>query len=255
MNKLFVAVGALAGLAAMTSARAADLPLKAPPAPAPAPVMSWTGCYLAGGVGYGMWSQDHIGEVGGVQATSEITSSGRGWLGRLGGGCDYQISSSFLIGVLGDYDFADISGFQAVGGVGGPEKESAAWAVGGRIGYLPYPNLLTFVSGGWTQARFDRSDLVGAGTFPSPALGLFLPEHTYSGWFIGTGFEYQVPWHIINGLFWRTEYRYSQYGNDDIPLLVTGTGATSGLSERSQKFTQTVTTSLIWKFNWFGNHY
>jgi outer membrane immunogenic protein len=255
MNRLIVAVGALAGLATMTSARAADLPLKAPP-PAPAPVMVWTGCYIAGGVGYGMWNQDHFGEgfPGPVQLTASNTSGGRGWLGRVGGGCDYQIAPSFVIGILGDYDFANIHGFADVSGIGGDEKESAAWAIGGRLGYLPYPNLMTFVSAGWTQARFDQSNQV-LSIFPIVSAGVFLPEHTYSGWFIGTGFEYQVPWPILHGLFWRTEYRYSQYSADDIQFLVTGTNAPAGIGLHSEKFTQTVTTSLIWKFNWFGTHY
>ena len=173
----------------------------------------------------------------------------------MGGGCDYQIAQSFVIGILGDYDFAHIHGFTDLGGLGGDENMSAAWAVGGRLGYLPYQNLMVFVSGGWTQARFDSSNQVGTFGPPGGFTGLVLPEHTYSGWFIGSGFEYQVPWPILHGLFWRTEYRFSQFGTDDIPLLIAGTGAPSGLSERTQKFTQTVTTSLIWKFNWFGSHY
>ncbi len=45
-------------LAAPLAASAADMtmPLKAP---MPAPVMSWTGCYVDAGWGYGMWNQDH----------------------------------------------------------------------------------------------------------------------------------------------------------------------------------------------------
>src|SRR5262249_42313719 len=43
-----------------TSVMAADMPLKAP-APPPAPVYNWTGCYVKGGGGYGMWNQDTTG--------------------------------------------------------------------------------------------------------------------------------------------------------------------------------------------------
>ncbi len=42
-------------LACCASAFAADMPLKAPPPP-PAPVFTWTGCYLGGSVG-GIWRQ------------------------------------------------------------------------------------------------------------------------------------------------------------------------------------------------------
>jgi outer membrane immunogenic protein len=255
MNKLIVAVGALAGLAAMTSARAADLSLKAPPAPPPAPVMSWSGCYIAGGVGYGMFNEDHFGETvpGNLALTSSATAGGRGWLGRLGGGCDYQIGSNFVIGFLGDYDFANIHGTSDVSGIAGDQNMSAAWAIGGRLGYLPYQNLMVFVSGGWTEARFDQSSQFTTFAPIGGATGVFLPEHTYDGWFIGSGFEYQVPWHIINGLFWRTEYRYSQYSSADLPFTFTG-GGTTGTGVHMEKFTQSVTTSLIWKFDWFGHY-
>src|SRR5690242_11044565 len=122
MRKFVLAFSVVAGLATAGSARAADMPMKAPP-PAPLPMMSWTGCYLAGGVGYGMWNQDHFGETdpGHAQLTQTTTSGGRGWLGRVGGGCDYQIARSFVIGVFGDYDFSDISGFADVSGIGGGE--------------------------------------------------------------------------------------------------------------------------------------
>ena len=253
MRKFALTFSVVAGLAAAGSAKAADIPLKAPP-PA-APMMSWTGCYLAGGVGYGMWNQDHFGETlpGNAQLTASTTSGGRGWLGRVGAGCDYQFAPSWVVGVFGDYDFADVSGFADISGIGGPEKMSAAWAVGGRIGYLPYPNLMTYVSGGWTQARFDQVNLLATPVVPAPALGLHLPEHTYSGWFLGTGFEYAAPW--FRGLFWRTEYRFAQYDADDIPILVTGTGAQTGLGVHSEKFVQTITSSLVWKFNWPGSRH
>src|SRR5215471_8538131 len=109
MNKLLIATAALA-LATVSTAGAADLPVKAPPAPPPV-VYTWTGCYLSGGVGYGMWNQDHFlfdtnPAVG--QITAQETAGGRGWLGRFGGGCDYQFNNNFVVGVFGDYDWRDI---------------------------------------------------------------------------------------------------------------------------------------------------
>jgi len=41
------------------SATAADLAVKAPPVAVAAPAASWTGCYVDGGAGYGLWNQDH----------------------------------------------------------------------------------------------------------------------------------------------------------------------------------------------------
>src|SRR5260370_39875329 len=54
MKKLVTAI-AVAGLIG-TPAFAADMAVKAPPPP-PAPVYSWTGCYIGGNLG-GVWEND-----------------------------------------------------------------------------------------------------------------------------------------------------------------------------------------------------
>jgi outer membrane immunogenic protein len=258
MNKLLIATTAAVALATVGTAGAADLPVKAPPMVAP-PVVTWTGCYISGGVGYGMWNQDHhIGvnvpqTVGGnaIQLTSDETSGGRGWLGRVGAGCDYQFSPQFLIGAFGDYDFMRLKthDFGNLGLVfGAEEKETASWAAGVRLGYLPYPNLLTFVSGGWTQARFDSQNIF---VTINPAIGipgLTIDRHTFNGWFIGGGTEYRLPW--WQGLTWKTEYRFNQYQSADLPWLFNGVA--TGIFEHEQKFVQTVTTSLVWRFDFGG---
>jgi Domain of unknown function (DUF6894) len=40
-----------------------------------------------------------------------------------------------------------------------PHKLDRTWAVGGRIGYVALPGFLTYVNGGYTEARFDTTDL------------------------------------------------------------------------------------------------
>ena len=110
MKKLTLAAAAFVALTG--SAIAADLPRKAPAAvaPAPLPVATWTGCYLTGGVGYGMWNQDNqLFDAGGA-LDAQHTDGGRGWLGRVGGGCDYQFWQKFVVGALADYDFASLKG-------------------------------------------------------------------------------------------------------------------------------------------------
>ena len=59
MKKLALAATAVAALSGQ--ALAADMPMKAArPAPVVAAV-SWTGCYVGGGGGYGMYYQEHRG--------------------------------------------------------------------------------------------------------------------------------------------------------------------------------------------------
>jgi outer membrane immunogenic protein len=249
MNKLVLATAAFA-IAATGTAGAADLPYKAPPMTAAAPVASWTGCYISGGAGYGMWRQTHFDEANPTLArlTPDVDTGGEGWLGRVGVGCDYQVAPSFVIGAFGDYDFMSLKGqyIVPVAGLIGEEKESGAWAAGLRLGYLPYPNLLTFVSGGFTQARFDQINLIpGAG--PTATANFSVPATTYDGGFIGGGYEYQLPW--FQSLTWKTEYRFNFYKAQDIayqPLAVSDT------LTHMQKDVQTVTTSLVWRFNFGG---
>jgi outer membrane immunogenic protein len=256
MKRLLLA--SLAGLALTSgSALAADLYRPAPAykaPPLPAAVYSWTGCYINGGVGYGMWNQDSYTESypGLVRSTNTTTFGGRGWLGRVGAGCDYQIASSFVVGVLGDYDFMNIHGqyMDPASGYIGNEKESGAWAVGGRVGYLVTPSLLTYFDGGYTQARFDQIDF-GSLFVGGAAPGLDIAANTYHGWFIGGGTEYALGSIIpISGLFWRSEYRYASYQAADLPILFTATGLPSAAADHVQKEVQTITTGLVWRFNW-----
>src|SRR5580704_4284861 len=131
MRKLLL--GTAISLAIVTGASAADLYVKAPPP-------GWTGCYLAGGGGYGMWTQDQFIETDPGHGRTDPTTStngGRGWFGTAQGGCDYQLGSSWVIGAFADGDWGSLKGTAHVsGGAVGDETNSSTWAAGGRAGYL-----------------------------------------------------------------------------------------------------------------------
>ena len=246
-----LATTAIATTAITTSVMAADMPVKSRPTPPPAPVYNWTGCYIKGGGGYGMWNQDTTAFEDSFQIGPEIRTGGRGWFGTVGGGCDYQIGERWVIGVFGDYDFSSIKGDFAASldglVIGGQEKLTSAWAVGGRIGYLITPAVLTYISGGFTEARFSGVELT---VFSNPP-ELFdrrTNRHTFSGWFLGSGFEYDFGW--FPGLFWRTEYRFASYEKDNLLIVESPSGSRTGLSVDSEKFVQTIRSELVWRFNW-----
>jgi outer membrane immunogenic protein len=252
-------------LKAFVCACATVLALATSSAFAASPAVSWSGCYVEGGIGYGFWKQSHSTETYPPAAllTTATTNGGDGWLGRVGAGCDYQATPNFVVGIFGDYDFMDLNGtseFIVPGTVAlpdptfsGNERESGAWSVGGRIGYVLTPSLLTYVNGGYTQARFDR---VGFGDLAAPFTPNIytMPGNTYQGWFFGGGTEYALnfDWIGITGLSWRTEYRYSRYGAVDLPVSKTATGVPTGLAENVQHAVQTITTGIVWRFNFGG---
>ena len=245
MNRLFLSVAAIL---IASPAVAADMARPVMKAPMAAPVMSWTGCYIGAGGGYGMWNQDVVEFVSGVPGTVTQTGGGRGWFGTAQVGCDYQLSSNWVIGAFGDWDFMDIKGTPhfAVDAAGN-EKERWAWSVGARLGYLIAPHVLTYVSGGYREAHFDRVDLFNE-FLPTSSLDRSIPAHSYTGWFIGSGFEYGLSW--FPGLFLKTEYRYAQFSADRLTEFVTSTGAATTTSFDSKKFEQTIRTELVWRFNW-----
>jgi outer membrane immunogenic protein len=255
MKKLVLALTALAAFTG--SASAADLAArpytKAPP-PVVAPVASWTGCYIAGGGGGAFTNNDHndFTTVGGIPVSPNLTAGARGWFGTVGAGCDYQFNN-FVVGVFGDYDFMDVKGDISTGGFFGPaltgsQKQDSQWAVGGRVGYVILPQLMTYVSGGFTQAHWKSTNL---SSFFVPGVALAtLPGSTKSGWFIGAGDEYALS--FLPGLFWKTEYRYSEFDRTNVSINSFITGLPTGLSETEKFREHSVRSELVYRFNWGG---
>jgi outer membrane immunogenic protein len=245
-------LGTAAALAMAAPAIAADLRPKAPPlvkAPPVAVGYNWTGCYVKGGGGYGFYNSDSFTTDQGGGASSEVTNGGRGFFGTVGGGCDVQFGS-WVLGAFGDYDFTDLKGDVVVPGLDlvGREKQDSAWAVGGRLGYTLTPTILTYVNAGYTQADFSGFDLFGQAN--GAPTGLSVGATTYSGWFVGSGFEYSLG--FMPGLFWKTEYRFAQYDRESLAIL--NGVAPTGFNLESEKTIQTIRSELVWRFSW-GNRY
>jgi outer membrane immunogenic protein len=270
MRKYLLALAAFATCAG--SALAADLPArtytKAPAAVAP--VASWTGFWISGGLGYGLVDVDHSV----VSASTPATvfdighdNAGRGWLGKVGVGYDYQFAGplgNWVIGAFADGQWSDIKGnyslncpgtCQGPTGFVGQLKNDWSWGVGGRIGYVALPGLLTYVNAGYTQAHLKEVDYRDAGTGSST--GLVLPGQTRGGYFLGGGTEYAIS--QLPGLFWKNEYRFSDYGNRTNPQLCTnvpgnncGPVGTVHSLDTSHPYEQAITTELAYRFNFSG---
>jgi outer membrane immunogenic protein len=268
MKKMLLALTAMAAFTG--SGYAADLPARMPLKAAPPPVVatSWTGCYLGAGGGGGMYTNDSYlvtsppSAVLGVRASSDLTQGGRGWLATVQGGCDYQFAGTgFVIGAFADGDWTNIRGDHTgdqpvVVGLGATDRQTLnwQWAVGGRLGYEVLPSLLTFFTAGYTEAEFSGATYrtQGIGAFGAgPLTGDHINSHTYRGWFIGAGDEYSLAkW--LPGLFWKTEYRYSRFDRQDIPVLFNATNLPIGFAERTRFDVQTVRSELVYRFNWGG---
>jgi outer membrane immunogenic protein len=263
MKKLILALSAVAALSA--PALAADMAAKAPMMPAPvATGPSWTGCYVGGGWGYGMTNNESflVTDPGLVRASTDLTQGGRGWLATVQGGCDFQFAlggfgNRFVAGAFVDGDWTNIRGNHTGDNPGivglsavGTQTLNSQWAVGARAGYLITPSLLTYVSGGWSQANFSGATYRTQGIIGGPLTGDHINSQTYNGWFIGTGDEYAL--NFLPGLFWKTEYRFTSFDSKDVPVLVNTTGLSNGFRERTHIYEQTIRSELVYRFNWGG---
>jgi outer membrane immunogenic protein len=260
MTRLLLTTAALVAIVMSGAANAADLPLPPPvySAPPPPVVYNWTGCYVGAGYGYGMWTQDTTAVNPAGSGAQQTTNGGKGWFGQGQVGCDYQFrmplsfwSPNVVIGAFADYEFAGsgLRGTLAVPATGsfGAENMPWTWAAGARAGVLVTPKFLTYFDAGYTQANFSGVNFLNSVTGAST--GVSVAANTYNGWFLGSGFEYGFD--IIPGLFFKTEYRYSSFNTANLPVL-TG-GAPNGFVINSTKFTQMISTELVYRFNWFGH--
>lgn len=254
MKKLVLALTAVAVFTG--SAVAADLPARAyTKAPVmPEPVYNWTGFYVFGGAGGGVWDADSYSvNAAGNAATISQRLGGDGWFGTAGAGYDWQFSQSWVAGIFADGQFGSLRGSlnDNLNGLTGIEKLRDTWAAGVRLGYLVAPNVYSYVNAGFTQSYWSGSQLGAVtGTAPTVATSSF----DSNGWFIGGGVENNLNIFGITapGWFMKTEYRAAYFDRSTLAESNLATGVLTGNSVSFHPLVQTVSTSLVYRFNWGG---
>jgi outer membrane immunogenic protein len=266
---------ALTALAAFTgSAVAADLgarPYTKAPAPV-APVYNWTGFYIFGGGGGGLWDADSNVQSTGVASpiiggltfgpagtalTRDQRVGGDGWFGTVGIGYDWQFNR-WVAGVFADGQFGELKGSMSdpFFGIEGRVKLRTSYAAGARIGYLVAPQVLSYVNAGYSGSEWSGSSLTdlaagGSGTIATT------PSFRRDGWFIGGGVENNLDFFGISapGWFMKTEYRSAFYDRISLPETFAPASGFAGLTGTATTFkpwVQTISTSLVYRFNWGG---
>jgi outer membrane immunogenic protein len=244
-------VAAVAG-----SAQAADMPLKA--RPAPVPVYSWTGFY--GGINGGYaWSDPSVtftpgdpmiqfytcaGNAGGTCALP-ASSKLQGGFGGLQAGYNWQVNRYFLAGLEADFQGSAIRGSATnptflIAGVPAQiaSEHSVTWfgTVRGRLGFLPTDRLLIYGTGGFAYGRVEANSLMtlgGGGALIANfgfgfncLVGVAFPNcftgssaRTATGWTVGGGFEFALSQNISL----KAEYLYVNLGTNDHALVAIST--------------------------------
>jgi outer membrane immunogenic protein len=256
MKKLVIALTALAAFTG--SALAADMaPRTYSKAPMPMPVApSWTGFYIFGGLGGGLWAADSnvVTYPGLVAVTRDQRLGGSGWFGTVGAGYDWQFNSSWVAGILADGQFGSIRGSLSdpFNFVEGRETLRDSWAAGVRLGYLVAPNVLSYVNAGYSGSQWSSVSGTTLGAGGGPVFGT-TPSFTRNGVFVGGGVENNLNIFGIAapGWFMKTEYRSAFYDRITLPERFT-TGVLTGFAPTFKPWTQTISTSLVYRFNWSG---
>jgi outer membrane immunogenic protein len=170
----------------------------------------WTGCYIGLHGGYG-WA-DTEGRASNFANTQNLNYDYSDSGGLAGGhiGCDYRIHSSFVLGVVGDYDWTRINGSQdnitdAVNFPGFFYTHSTdidrMASLRARAGWVLPSHQLLYVTGGWAWAHTEHS--LGFTGAASPFLTY---TDSRSGWTLGAGIEGYILPHVTAFV----EYRFTQ---------------------------------------------
>jgi outer membrane immunogenic protein len=212
------------------SALAADMPVKAPPAPA---VAEWTGFYVGVHVG-GALTHGGVGNSSdplftGPYAPLAAGTTGKGAVGGGQVGFNWQVAPNWVIGVEGDGSWTDLSasgagvpvvvpGFGLVGPIPGARilfKSDVDWmaSVRGRLGYL-WGNSLLYATGGYAWGGFKDSATFTFRCQNPPCQSVVAtggaPSKTDSAFVVGGGAQWKAP-----GSRWSLGVEYLYYGFHD----------------------------------------
>jgi len=197
MKTLITTLLAATALTAVSGgAMAADLaapPAAAPAMAAPAPT-NWDGPYIGASVGYGWGTAD----FGDVNTDPFDTASPSGFLVGAQAGYNFHIADQFVIGLEGNIDWVNESGASA-----DPSYSiNTRWegSVRGRLGY-DAGAFLPYIEAGVAFANADVTT-----DYPSNV------NKTFTGWTAGAGVEFA----LADNLSLNVEYRYSDYGKQDV---------------------------------------
>jgi outer membrane immunogenic protein len=245
---LGVAVATFVSMPAM----AADLPVKARPAPVVPIAYDWTGFYIGAHAGGAWFNKDWSFPCSPTNAVftpcgvSEGGHSGSGWLAGGQVGFNYQISQ-WVWGVEAQFSATRIDGSNISPPFPGDTLHSRSDFIGtiaGRVG-VAWDRTLLYAKGGgaWVHDKYWEVD--SAGAF-SPVGTVFAEaDEVRWGWMVGAGIEYAFApnWSA------KVEYNYLDLGTRRIAFSPTVANQ-SAFEEDIRQRVQLVKVGVNYKFDW-----
>jgi len=198
------AVGAVLALATVQAAMAADIPVKA--RPAPVAVFTWTGCYVGGHAGWLRGDTEWRASAPQPPFVVDQTVKFNEFTGGGLVGCNLQYGQ-WVFGVEGDASYARVDKFGLVDTVNQDEifRTRFDWygTVRGRVG-ITFNRALLYGTGGVAIARI-RNDYENYVDATRTVLESRNDSRTGLGWVAGGGLDYAITdnWVVgVEGLFY-----------------------------------------------------
>jgi outer membrane immunogenic protein len=220
-SKLFVSAAvAVSAMLGIGTASAADLSVKAMPYAAPAPVFSWTGCYVGVHAGAGVLLDQGFQSGGGI--TTDLVADRHG-VGDLAGGqlgCNYQ-TGMLVLGIEGEGFWSGMKvTTDRFGGINGNTlfetatiKNKWDYDIAARFG-IAVDRALVYGKAGWVAGGFDWNAAdVNCGNLCTATQG----SATLDGLLIGLGLEYA----FTNNWTTKFEYDYLGFGSKNVAFRTT----------------------------------
>ena len=225
-SKLICAAVAVSAMFGIGAASAADLPMKGMPYSAPAPIFSWTGCYVGAHAGGGVM-RDTID--GGMVAGNDYTGSG----GLAGGqvGCNYQ-EGNWLLGAEGEGYW---SGMKTTNASSDPTfrdtdtaKNKYDFSIAARAG-IAFDRTLVYGKAGWVWGKFDFGTAFNSTCCSfnnGPFVSTTAASGTLDGLLVGVGIEHA----LTNNWTVKVEYNYLKYGSKELSITSCSNGNTPAVT-------------------------
>jgi len=181
---------------------------------------SWTGFYVGVHGGYGWTNGDWSLPVApGIDVVSEGDLDD--FLVGAHAGAQYQFDNNVVLGVEVDIQYRNgedsagffVNGTEILPGLTLDSELNWTGSARLRAGYA-MDRWLPYITGGLAFADYEANLASGGVAFP-PVLGTTIDE-TSVGWTIGGGAEYA----FTDNLIFRAEYRYSNFGTEDVFLIL-----------------------------------
>jgi len=232
-------LGVCASTLIAAPALAADLPMKARPAPPP-PVFSWTGFYIGANIG-GAWSN---GTVTDLVTGANLSTDSSGFIGGGQIGFNYQFNT-FVLGAEWDIDGTTISKTSNVVATGSGNLQASAntdWisTLAARFGFAFDHWLLYGKAGGaWVQNSATLANLTTGGSISA--------SNTNSGWMAGVGGEWAFAPQ------WSAKLEYDHVELDNWSFSTNSIIVNDRLNV--SRHIDMVKAGINWRFGWAGSGY